>query len=575
MDSTLNIKTRTKWIIGGLVLVLAWLANHYYYVSTDIQTGHLIKQAKDLYGTRSAHKPGSTDNTAKKPSTYPQQHDLVIQENDNPHDELLYTAHLLNQAIQSGNEEQLLALLSSDIDINFDKSESIPAPIFLAIIANRHNMVEILMESGSKTSDERFKLHALNESVRANQYRLVDLFLTKYKLDPNIVSSGNETPLAIALRNKHFKIAQKLVDAGANLQTPRSNKLTLLHQAAHMGDMETLRFLLHNGADIHAKDKQQNTAFMSALSNGHLSTARFLFLYPNNKEDLASDRIASIYYSAVRQGNIELVTLLLELGMSPNLIKADEHPPTFIAINSRRPGILKLLLEHGVDPNSENKDRLSLLAQAAPYCTTCIDVLLKHGASIEFGGTSNQIKDGFQEAAPLIWSVGRYDSMKTLLDAGANVASVSSTNETALSKAVRTDNDSVRLLLKAGADPNQHSNRQWPALIHAFSFGDLSVLHLLIAAGADVNLGNAYGYTALMAAAQDGHIPKLETLLAAGANINQRSRRGWTALTEARYQANFDIADWLVKRGAIDPVNIGLRPLSTRNQLKLEIKVRD
>jgi ankyrin repeat protein len=44
----------------------------------------------------------------------------------------------------------------------------------------------------------------------------------------------------------------------------------------------------------------------------------------------------------------------------------------------------------------------------------------------------------------------------------------------------------------------------------------------------------------------------VEALLAGGADVNARAPTGWTALKEARFRGNQEIAERLVRAGAID-----------------------
>lgn len=78
----------------------------------------------------------------------------------------------------------------------------------------------------------------------------------------------------------------------------------------------------------------------------------------------------------------------------------------------------------------------------------------------------------------------------------------------------------VEALLKAGADPNLHSDIMYTPLITAAREGHSDIVKVLIKNGADINAINNYGLTALMEAAQGGHADVILTLLDAGADVS-------------------------------------------------------
>jgi uncharacterized protein len=87
------------------------------------------------------------------------------------------------------------------------------------------------------------------------------------------------------------------------------------------------------------------------------------------------------------------------------------------------------------------------------------------------------------------------------------------------------DVDSARLLLKAGADPNDSQPDGAGALVLAAHSGNGHVAALLLEHGADPNaLGS--GYTALHAAILRSDLPLVKALLARGANPSLRMTKG-------------------------------------------------
>ena len=140
-----------------------------------------------------------------------------------------------------------------------------------------------------------------------------------------------------------------------------------------------------------------------------------------------------------------------------------------------------------------------------------------------------------------------------------------------LMTAARTGNAAaIRVLLVRGADPNLRDGfRGQTALMWAAARNNADAVHALAELGADLHAktetverapgGNRLfyappptGFTALLFAARGGHIDAVQVLLAAGADINDTLSDGQSALVVAVANANWELADYLLDRGA-DP----------------------
>ena len=112
--------------------------------------------------------------------------------------------------------------------------------------------------------------------------------------------------------------------------------------------------------------------------------------------------------------------------------------------------------------------------------------------------------------------------------------------------------DVVRILLKAGANPNmnKHGGYHGSALQAASYEGHTDVVRILRDAGADINIqGGAYG-NALQAASICGRVEVVRILLKAEANVNAQSGRGSNALQAASDEGNVEVVKMLIGAGA-------------------------
>jgi uncharacterized protein len=128
----------------------------------------------------------------------------------------------------------------------------------------------------------------------------------------------------------------------------------------------------------------------------------------------------------------------------------------------------------------------------------------------------------------LLWATYKVDHelVRALLKAGAKANVTNSFGSSPLIEAVKLgDVDLVRMLLEARADPNSPNQDNQTALMLAASIGSLPIAELLIKRGANVNaVENFRGQTALMWATAENHPDIVDLLLAHRANVKLRAK---------------------------------------------------
>ena len=61
-----------------------------------------------------------------------------------------------------------------------------------------------------------------------------------------------------------------------NIDNVNSRKETALLYASQWGHLEMVKYLVGNGADVNAKDKNDKTALILASENGHFDLVKYL-----------------------------------------------------------------------------------------------------------------------------------------------------------------------------------------------------------------------------------------------------------------------------------------------------------
>ena len=338
----------------------------------------------------------------------------------------------------------------------------------------------------------------------------------------------------------------------------QAKKNRALFEAVKNGDIEQVKSLIADGADIDARWGDTCT-----------------------KEEQEKAKVKDVektpLCSAVDSNNIDLVKLLVEAGADIN-VDAKGWTPLCRAVDESKTAIVEYLIDHGAKVNYpadygplqcviNNKEMTELLiAKGAdvnysrggwPAIMQTIydervdimELLIRHGADVNITD-----KKGY---SPLYHVVIMYDPnknlymemMKLLIANGADVNYKNSRGETALWLAACYDTKVVQFLLEAGADINTKDNSGRTALHNAVQ-RNIDVVELLLTNGVDINAKDIQDeYTALHLAARFGKTKIIELLIDKGADINARDKEGHTPLYIA-VNNNYETAKMLIEKGA-------------------------
>ncbi len=355
-----------------------------------------------------------------------------------------------------------------------------------------------------------------------------------------------------------LEMVQVLVDAGAEINTPRGEGFSPLGMAASIRRVDVADFLIQHGADV----------------------------------NLMSDRTPLML--AAESGALDVAERLLAAGADPNIAKLG-YTPLKEAIKRENLPMVKLLISKGADVNFPDTWNAAFKQGYQPVIEVLVDAGMRfpddpNGTAVQaFRGETAQVKEKLpsmehSDARPyLLWwaaAGGKIDTVQMLLENGvtqriadAFVAACTAGHTPIVNLLLKQNPplsdrnkqqafhaavehgfvDTVRVLLAAGWDPNTPAPFfGGMALVPAVRQGNVEMVRLLLDAGADVNRQDhtGSGVVPLHIAVEAGRLEVVKMLVEAGADVNRADQFGQTVMLRARSKP--EIADYLRAHGAHD-----------------------
>ncbi|XP_077478539.1 poly [ADP-ribose] polymerase tankyrase-1-like [Stigmatopora argus] len=427
-------------------------------------------------------------------------------------------------------------LLRKGANIN-EKNKDFLTPLHVAAERAHNDVMEVLQKHGAKVNAlDTLGQTALHRAALAGHLQTCRLLLG-YGADASLVSlqgftaaqMGTEAVQQILNENvsgRNSDVDYRLLEAAkaGDLDTVKSlctaqnvncrdlegRHSTPLHFAAGYNRVQVVEYLLHHGADVHAKDKGGLVPLHNACSYGHY----------------------------------EVAELLVRHGASVNVADLWKFSPLHEAAAKGKYEICKLLLKHGADPSKKNRDGNTPLDLVKDSDTDIQDLLRGDAALLDAA------KKGCLARVQKLCSPDNINCRDT-----------QGRNSTPLHLAAGYNNLEVaEYLLEHGADVNAQDKGGLIPLHNAASYGHVDIAALLIKYNTSVNATDKWAFTPLHEAAQKGRTQLCALLLAHGADPTMKNQEGQTPLDLATAD---DIRALLIDAMPPDALPSCLKPQAT------------
>ena len=489
---------------------------------------------------------------------------LILESLKNTPDKATYVDTALLRASSFGHEKCIRLLLEELEEVgNLEmskKQSSLDEALFTSLGTHDSFIWQLLLDHGADPAK------GLHEAARKCKIAGAQYFLDG-GANIEAVNSEGDRPIHSLLRSRYppddlERFLKLLLERGADINAYGSDKKTPLIIVAQRGHAKLVQQLLHNGADILAKDGKFNrSATEWATLGGHLQVVQLLLKYqPSAETGKGLIALAQLY-----QEPRPLDTKMVDLNVAQHGKDSDtseikdegfdelDPEPRFFEgynrllsdVNTLQPEDLKrlLLLHHPASRGDETivrdfidmgadfealDDQGSRALHRAAQCghTNIIRLLLDYGAMVD-----PQEENG-SGSTPLLLAIRNreYDSVKLLIERGADIDRDSEQYGPPLMQAIcgSYNQSIIRLLLERGADPNTETafghggNALHIAVSHTRIFGDIAfdpnILRLLVAKGANLENKDHDGKTPLLLAVRLGETRRVGLLLELGAD---------------------------------------------------------
>ena len=317
-----------------------------------------------------------------------------------------------------------------------------------------------------------------------------------------------DSPVADAAMDGDIEAVRALLTEGADVNAPQGDGMTALHWAAEAGDVEMVGMLLYAGANLQGVTRlgDYTPLHLASKAGKDRVVARLLEAGADPSAYTTTGDVTPLHFAAA-SGSVATVEALLDHGAEVDVTESVRgQTPLMLAAGRNRVPVVQLLLDQGADPS---------------ILTYVVDIPALQRADREASGRRNRVLEAFkEEQAPddLGW---RPDSRQ--VQAAVQAAWSGEPPEL-------TDDDPPE-------DDGSYTVAVGDPEVRPRSFAE--------------NVGGQGGFTALIHAAREGHVESAIALLDAGADIDQLSGGDHSRpLLIATINGHFDLAMLLLERGA-------------------------
>ena len=276
-----------------------------------------------------------------------------------------------------------------------------------------------------------------------------------------------------AAKKGDSKLLQLFIDAGMDVNIHDNG--TALTYAAYGNNLDSVKLLIRNGADINEGGYWGNPLEIASFK-GHYEIAETLISNGARVNYVSRDGMTPLFHAVQVKENNKIVDLLLQKGADPNFVQPNTKEAVLsIASAKGYLSIVKLLVNHGCNIFHKGVGGLTALDWALLNNHTKVaEILVKNGAisvssnmakvplaialernNLKFAELlikhGSDVNGSFGKMPLIVWCAKgkKNDSVKFLVEHGANLFAADNNGSTALDYALQNKDSDLIKYLKA------------------------------------------------------------------------------------------------------------------------------
>ncbi|NLL12180.1 MAG: ankyrin repeat domain-containing protein [Fibrobacter sp.] len=193
-----------------------------------------------------------------------------------------------------------------------------------------------------------------------------------------------------------LETVKQLLNEGADVNATDMHGRTALIEASWSGSLEVAEFLIKKGADVNASDSAGYTALMRASEEGHLPVVKFLIKNGADVNARGKVRGTTPLMLAAENGHKKIIGLLIDNGANVNAIDQYEETALARAYRTNQIEAAELIESKGGRGKPERNTFSTSNEELKPYTKATVPQW-SAAATEDFGFDEEAPVDGFEE----------------------------------------------------------------------------------------------------------------------------------------------------------------------------------